>query len=189
MREIQFCEGSSPHTRGAHTPSSTPLTDDGIIPAYAGSTWGAVAETVADADHPRIRGEHKPTPWTGRRWLGSSPHTRGALGILLAIAVQPGIIPAYAGSTWPVQPRPGSAAGSSPHTRGALRRSPRVGRAVLDHPRIRGEHSLQVPAPRPARGSSPHTRGARWTFPAMATRPRIIPAYAGSTSPASPGRS
>ena len=50
-------------------------------------------------DHPRIRGEH---PWPcAIRFApgGSSPHTRGALGILFAIMIQFGIIPAYAGST------------------------------------------------------------------------------------------
>ena len=52
---------------------------------------------------------------------------------------------------------------------------------MADHPRIRGEHGVGHDEAVVDGGSSPHTRGARWTFAAMATRPRIIPAYAGST--------
>ena len=73
-----------------------------------------------------------------------------------------GIIPAYAGST------PGLC-------RYRLWRK--------DHPRIRGEHiscSRFVPA---IMGSSPHTRGAPPRRLDMHVCKRIIPAYAGSTSP------
>ena len=111
-------------------------------------------------DHPRIRGEHESSTSRSRPSPGSSPHTRGALGILLAIFIQLGIIPAYAGSTCK---SPGRSSSSS------------------DHPRIRGEH---VDEDRPASavyGSSPHTRGARVFSPRGGRRRRIIPAYAGST--------
>ena len=52
--------------------------------------------------------------------LGSSPHTRGALGEKMAFGTHRGIIPAYAGST---------------------RRSAISSCSLRDHPRIRGEHS------------------------------------------------
>ena len=130
------------------------------IPAYAGSTSPAPAGQGPAPDHPRIRGEHRSTAGTTASRRGSSPHTRGALGILLAIFIQLGIIPAYAGST--------QAPARIPHL-------------VQDHPRIRGEH---VPAVLPCccgAGSSPHTRGARHARRRRRRRRRIIPAYAGST--------
>ena len=114
-------EGSSPHTRGAPT--------------------FCLTQRTATRDHPRIRGEHfndfkndnategiipayagsTPAPWSGRRaGRGSSPHTRGAPGLMLRPGMicedhprirgehlaradvwnlSRGIIPAYAGST------------------------------------------------------------------------------------------
>ena len=175
-----------------------------IIPAYAGSTpltgyisyknLGSSPHTrgaphtaclacLSAWDHPRIRGEHELQTM-------SSPS-------------MPGIIPAYAGSTWVLWAGP------------LLR--------AVDHPRIRGEHRVLVAhedvvrgiipayagstmatrfAPYRSHGSSPHTRGARRTrFPRSRPNrdhPRIrgehplvlaaehledgiIPAYAGST--------
>ena len=75
-----------------------------------------------------------------------------------------GIIPAYAGSTYSGAPAPCE--------------SP-------DHPRIRGEHWLTPVKAAICRGSSPHTRGALAAVGFEREIPRIIPAYAGSTSPAS----
>ena len=57
-----------------------------------------------------------------------------------------------------------------------------------DHPRIRGEHPLLTPGFRDGMGSSPHTRGAPTSCRWWRSRPRIIPAYAGSTSSRSPRR-
>ena len=70
--------GSSPHTRGApgYTPSQIP--GDGIIPAYAGSTWSNQTRPVERPDHPRIRGEHSTRARLMAPTTGSSPHTRGA---------------------------------------------------------------------------------------------------------------
>ena len=152
--------GSSPHTRGAQAKLGNMLLPIGIIPAYAGSTAGAIG--------------------FGATAAGSSPHTRGALPPRAHRVPGDGIIPAYAGSTlaklrWrrsqPDHPRirgeHGSTArirglrvGSSPHTRGALsvltecRSMFRIIPAYAgstwvetaydaghaDHPRIRGEH-------------------------------------------------
>ena len=70
---------------------------------------------------------------------GSSPHTRGALSTFPPLAGEPGIIPAYAGST--LYSHFGS-------------------KGIWDHPRIRGEHVILLTLPWRRRGSSPHTRGA-----------------------------
>ena len=50
--------GSSPHTRGAPRCFRLCKLDEGIIPAYAGSTLGGTDGTALQKDHPRIRGEH-----------------------------------------------------------------------------------------------------------------------------------
>ena len=54
---------------------------------------------------------------------------------------------------------------------------------MRDHPRIRGEHHQPASAYPLGDGSSPHTRGAPSPAPESATGTRIIPAYAGSTTP------
>ena len=113
------------------------------------------------AGDPRIRGEHESSTSRSRPSPGSSPHTRGALGILLAIFIQLGIIPAYAGST------------STNSWRG---------RSSTDHPRIRGEHPESDAGALPVGGSSPHTRGAPQDEGYGGEFEGIIPAYAGSTS-------
>ena len=152
--------GSSPHTRGAQSPSALAGACGGIIPAYAGSTTWPSSSTTREPDHPRIRGEHMTSSGVIASSPGSSPHTRGALGPAPRALQRERIIPAYAGST-----RPGS------------------GRTVgpWDHPRIRGEHRGGHVGGPGGGGSSPHTRGAP---PASGPGPaavRIIPAYAGST--------
>ena len=114
----------------------------------------------ADADHPRIRGEHVDPLLLVRIPSGSSPHTRGARPGRSRPLDHGGIIPAYAGST-------------RDHLRGL--------HSQTDHPRIRGEHVIKIGADLSAQGSSPHTRGAprRGTWRRISNR--IIPAYAGST--------
>ena len=52
--------------------------EDGIIPAYAGSTALDVQDRLTWRDHPRIRGEHDDSDQYVIDGLGSSPHTRGA---------------------------------------------------------------------------------------------------------------
>ena len=111
--------GSSPHTRGAPGTGRSGLGRRRIIPAYAGSTHDYVGQVQLGGDHPRIRGEHCTRIVRRPRWIGSSPHTRGAPDFDLEAIVDDRIIPAYAGST--------------------LRLLPGL-RFSADHPRIRGEH-------------------------------------------------
>ena len=69
--------GSSPRMRG------TPPIDDvhdrriGIIPAYAGNTPSTRCASHERRDHPRVCGEHIPTPCGRSRKGGSSPRMRG----------------------------------------------------------------------------------------------------------------
>ena len=194
--------GSSPHTRGAPA-ERLPLADfPGIIPAYAGSTHRRARCGSARSDHPRIRGEHIRHPLRGLRRGGSSPHTRGAHQDFCDGRHTERIIPAYAGSTSPTcTPCPGRwdhprirgehisdgstarmSGGSSPHTRGARRSEFSPTAPGLDHPRIRGEHEAEFTGIGGPSGSSPHTRGAPAPGTPRPSSPRIIPAYAGSTS-------
>ena len=194
--------GSSPHTRGARTPTLPRQGYAGIIPAYAGSTRRRAPCWPSTADHPRIRGEHFISRASMARTMGSSPHTRGALLHSRVDAGDRGIIPAYAGSTDFLGDALAAIGGSSPHTRGAptscrssrsrLRIIPAYagstwgctwfGMVTTDHPRIRGEHYGSEIVVVEGLGSSPHTRGALVAEDDSGLPGRIIPAYAGSTS-------
>ena len=195
-------EGSSPHTRGALLFTFHVEGFGGIIPAYAGSTSTRRHGPAGRWDHPRIRGEHEALYGARPGFVGSSPHTRGALDGLGDVREVFGIIPAYAGSTSKDDQWRSPSIGSSPHTRGAprRRRQSRRGRRIIpayagstcrwasgtktrtDHPRIRGEHIIGSIKMVIGWGSSPHTRGARHADRRSPYRWRIIPAYAGSTN-------
>ena len=159
---LQLHHGSSPHTRGARSSPPRKAVGDRIIPAYAGSTSATALRRVGQADHPRIRGEHRGFREACGASFGSSPHTRGARRHARLPARESGIIPAYAGST---------SSGRSGWSSGG------------DHPRIRGEHERGDLTAGQGAGSSPHTRGARTPRSTATPSTRIIPAYAGSTTP------
>ncbi len=110
-----------------------------------------------------MRGEHRISESVTNQSRGSSPRARGAHADLQPAAGEPGIIPACAGST----PQPS-----------------RRGRPEPDHPRVRGEHQTHEPDPETTPGSSPRARGAPGRGSPDARQPGIIPACAGSTSPA-----
>ena len=153
--------GSSPHTRGARLMTAWTRGSPRIIPAYAGSTAGDGGGYEGGGDHPRIRGEHDSGCCRRACRPGSSPHTRGAPACAISVRRRSRIIPAYAGST-------------STASKTKCRRR--------DHPRIRGEHPSAVRRCGTTMGSSPHTRGAPSFRIGSGASPRIIPAYAGSTS-------
>ena len=116
---ISRTPGSSPLTRGALTAGRSTSDSPGIIPAYAGSTHLYFARIGFNADHPRLRGEHRQDRRQAAHIRGSSPLTRGALALLTRRLSALRIIPAYAGST-------------RIHFGGAP--------IHWDHPRLRGEH-------------------------------------------------
>ena len=91
--------GSSPPTRGALRRQAVREAVCRIIPAYAGSTRPSAPYPLVNADHPRLRGEHAAFGTLSTRERGSSPPTRGAPGDAVRLRADPGIIPAYAGST------------------------------------------------------------------------------------------
>ena len=152
--------GSSPRMRGAPCDAPGQLRDEGIIPAYAGSTRLSLINNVLIRDHPRVCGEHRLLYLFRFRFRGSSPCMRGALVVEVAGDGDAGIIPAYAGST----PRAASTAG-----------------AEGDHPRVCGEHLCSSRPLSVSQGSSPRMRGAPRHHPRLKVERGIIPAYAGST--------
>ena len=201
--ENGFGVGSSPHTRGApvvrpvapvahrdhprirgeHALTTLPLSFIfGIIPAYAGSTFGLRnSEDLRRGSSPHTRGAPRHDVRATRR-QGDHPRIRGEhLAPLRAARVAAGIIPAYAGSTSAFDGSLSGCEGSSPHTRGAPTHCSSGARERRDHPRIRGEHACVcrlrqgfsgiIPAYAGSTaiigavgmvmtGSSPHTRGA-----------------------------
>ena len=113
--------GSSPRMRGAQRARVNPQALPGIIPAYAGSTSQSRGCRACTSDHPRVCGEHGPATSRAPRSAGSSPRMRGAREVHDLLVGQVGIIPAYAGSTWPRR------TGAGRH---------------WDHPRVCGEHRV-----------------------------------------------
>ena len=133
--------------------------------------------------------------------VGSSPLTRGKLGLLRGGLLGGRLIPAHAGKTWlqgesggPGRAHPRSRGenldarfggelvlGSSPLTRGkpsGMYPSPPVSGA---HPRSRGENASHAPHVTTGTGSSPLTRGKPQRRPRARHGPGLIPAHAGKT--------
>ena len=159
--------GSSPLTRGKHLNPRRAQAKAGLIPAHAGKTRTEYVVRATLMAHPRSRGENSGGHLSGYGWRGSSPLTRGKLGVLDAAAVPDRLIPAHAGKTRSRHPRAGPS--------GA-------------HPRSRGENSpdeivLIVPS-----GSSPLTRGKRAVQFTEGSATGLIPAHAGKTAHRRPCR-
>ena len=185
MQSAQMTVWPSPHTRGApdHSRRATQLLR--IIPAYAGSTSGPVRAGVGCGIIPAYAGSTRHCPATAEDF-GSSPHTRGAPAGRADALDASRIIPAYAGST-PCPLPPILSDRIIPAYAGSTRAAVGVeAMSVADHPRIRGEHwpqrSPQVPLPDHPRIRGEHSGGRCVCRLDL----RIIPAYAGSTSPATP---
>ncbi len=157
--------GSSPRMRGAHKHLGEGGRIDGIIPAYAGSTFKYSPYIQERRDHPRVCGEHFCAFFDDKGEQGSSPRMRGAHYEVLNTNAPFGIIPAYAGSTKNRTGHP---------------------RSIWDHPRVCGEHGDRVAEHKRRPGSSPRMRGALAIAAVVGAIAGIIPAYAGSTKGAAP---
>ena len=153
--------GSSPHARGARLSRAGRGPESGIIPACAGSTSWRASTRRSTRDHPRMRGEHVSENTNNYRFVGSSPHARGARLCDRATAEELRIIPACAGSTV---------------------RIPLKVSDWRDHPRMRGEHAWAAAVTACLQGSSPHARGAPGRPQEPEPADGIIPACAGSTT-------
>ncbi|ENO18104.1 hypothetical protein HMPREF9004_1135 [Schaalia cardiffensis F0333] len=172
--------GSSPLTRGARPHGETPVRNDRLIPAHAGSTASMPLFLRICQAHPRSRGEHAIDYAAKYFRVGSSPLTRGAPSGFVAAGAEEEAHPRSRGEHAPTGARFDRDRGSSPLTRGApfharnscptLRLIPAhagstswiawTAPAKTAHPRSRGEHDLSFPEAHRLGGSSPLTRGA-----------------------------
>ena len=152
--------GSSPLSRGIRHQNTAVQLPPRIIPALAGNTSTTSTRSCSTKDHPRSRGEYGTPPAPPPSGKGSSPLSRGILGLDAGLAVGDRIIPALAGNT-----------STSPSTYSDW----------WDHPRSRGEYWVYQFCSRYTAGSSPLSRGIQLERVAMAQRHRIIPALAGNT--------
>ena len=91
--------GSSPLTRGKRAYSADGSAFRGLIPAHAGKTTSRCDSTGIAGAHPRSRGENCCGGFAGWDGGGSSPLTRGKLGIPGKDLTSPRLIPAHAGKT------------------------------------------------------------------------------------------
>ena len=172
--------GSSPRTRGTQSEDDQGNDQPRIIPAHAGNTDILRPQSVPRADHPRARGEHPCARFQGVSFFGSSPRTRGTLGVGGAGGKGVDIIPAHAGNT-PSNFR--CLDGSADHPRARGEHRDRIPPKLLnsDHPRARGEHEVVSGALAKITGSSPRTRGTPHPEARTQAPRRIIPAHAGNT--------
>ena len=132
-----------------------------IIPADAGSTARPCCCHASGQDHPRRCGEHSIVSPECMSINGSSPQMRGALIMYIRSDLTSRIIPADAGSTFPL--------GYPDFTH-------------EDHPRRCGEHLYDTGSQIINGGSSPQMRGAPPQHLPHKLKIRIIPADAGSTA-------
>ena len=72
-----FVAGSSPRVRGTRWLRFESRQALGIIPACAGNTFRCSAQPIWARDHPRVCGEHVPSPHSPEWLWGSSPRVRG----------------------------------------------------------------------------------------------------------------
>ena len=157
---VQRMTGSSPRMRGTQQLRVSHGEFAGIIPAYAGNTFGHSVGFAGNWDHPRVCGEHHACHPNAVPDRGSSPRMRGTLRYHTHALRKTGIIPAYAGNT---------------------RRPLADGWNHWDHPRVCGEHRLATISPATLSGSSPRMRGTLKEDVAALRQRGIIPAYAGNT--------
>ena len=123
-------EGSPPRMRGEEEGSGTPSPENRITPAHAGRS--ACRKAVKDhrQDHPRACGEKYKRAVNNAKMWGSPPRMRGEAFRASSSITSPGITPALAGRSTPLQ---------------------RLPEETGDHPRACGEKSA---ADRRDRGGS-----------------------------------
>ena len=173
-------QGSSPLTRGKRSEDRQGEACRGLIPAHAGKTSTWLFVSLVTWAHPRSRGENQSKHTRSPACAGSSPLTRGKLGVGHCAIDCHGLIPAHAGKTNRVPCKPGDA-GLIPAHAGKTTGQTAVRGGDWAHPRSRGENWFVRHPGCVASGSSPLTRGKQRTTPAPITVDGLIPAHAGKT--------
>ena len=147
-----------PHAEGL------PVSATGLIPAWAGKTYGSHTLTVPSWAHPRVGGENELMAFATSSFVGSSPRGRGKQIDLDWEDAGPGLIPARAGKTH--------------HDQDQTVRLPA-------HPRAGGENVVEPVWTNVSTGSSPRGRGKHVLLECRHLAVRLIPARAGKTLRAS----
>ena len=160
--DLLVAAGSSPLTRGKPMADKITPTLTRLIPAHAGKTCSRQTRARSSRAHPRSRGENFTCAIADESGLGSSPLTRGKLGIACPMILAARLIPAHAGKT----------------CRQAAGRAP-----ARAHPRSRGENQAMIKSGPLGDGSSPLTRGKPQPRAPGLVQRRLIPAHAGKTLP------
>ena len=159
--------GSSPRVRGKPARRRSRDHPRRLIPARAGKTYQAGLPIGAATAHPRACGENAYGRLRRGRPPGSSPRVRGKRRHRRRDTRDSGLIPARAGKT---------------------ATDMEIVFASGAHPRACGENCSGPKSPRARLGSSPRVRGKPPTCAGSTRPPRLIPARAGKTAPAVPGR-
>ena len=152
--------GSSPRGRGKRHPLRHRVCHGGLIPAWAGKTYGRSRRRRRARAHPRVGGENEDRNLRDPVTPGSSPRGRGKPRFGPFGLRAGGLIPAWAGKTR------GHAA--YPHL-------------VAAHPRVGGENERDNEDRARAHGSSPRGRGKLAAHVVLSVDLRLIPAWAGKT--------
>ena len=153
--------GSSPRGRGKLNRRRHGQGGLGLIPAWAGKTGALEGGHVCVPAHPRVGGENHEVQSVRAVDPGSSPRGRGKPRSSVRSGVAWGLIPAWAGKTWPFHVHMVTA--------GA-------------HPRVGGENIVRSFRSIGRAGSSPRGRGKRRFQVSAWSVVRLIPAWAGKTS-------
>ena len=174
--------GSSPLTRGKHTPRRADHRGGRLIPAHAGKTTANKAQHEAQRAHPRSRGENRRNAETRARLQWLIPAHAGKTVLARSAVAADGAHPRSrgenAGMRQPARPR----SGSSPLTRGKRALTTSSGPSFRAHPRSRGENPVSAATNAFAAGSSPLTRGKPFTPNQRNNLSGLIPAHAGKTT-------
>ena len=154
--------GSSPRGRGKPPGPYPGVPGRRLIPAWAGKTLSGHQDHYQTAAHPRVGGENdEEADMSGRR-SGSSPRGRGKRASRAPRPVEGRLIPAWAGKT--------TASFSAC-------------RPIRAHPRVGGENNATNDSAITTIGSSPRGRGKLGDLREDRLAARLIPAWAGKTSP------
>ena len=177
--------GSSPLARGPPTSIAPLIPSQRLIPARAGTTYPSSGRRATPGAHPRSRGDHGGNGWYGGQW-GSSPLARGPRADRLPRAGLRGLIPARAGTTYPVAEED-RAYGAHPRSRGDHTPASNAGtNDVGSSPLARGPRRHSA-VPSSSQGSSPLARGPLLKSGKTSQYAGLIPARAGTTLPKMPG--
>jgi len=157
--------GSSPRGRGTGSRDEARITNNRVIPAWAGNRQQGESRINQQSGHPRVGGEQISPMREQVELTGSSPRGRGTVAHLASRPIGERVIPAWAGN------------------RDTIRRKRTW---ITGHPRVGGEQVVPHRIIYAGFGSSPRGRGTVSMNERRAFTRRVIPAWAGNSVPRLP---